>query len=155
MPVNPLQKQVDRNSLGIGNGRRPDRVYRRPPPGRCGIELVRRGSATRGIHWRPDAYAGARAMSTGGLGLIGSATARRLVALGAEVLLVDSMITSPAIIFRENSASASRPRLRRLRAKILAPRCIYPCQCSCSARSAGRRWRGPGVFRPRAMMRRI
>jgi hypothetical protein len=53
------------------------------------------------------------------------------------------------------SGPASRPRLRRLRAKILAPRCIYPCQCSCSAGSAGRRWRGPGVFRPCAMMRRI
>lgn len=39
-----------------------------------------------------DAYAGARAVITGGLGLIGSAIARRLVALGAEVLLVDSMI---------------------------------------------------------------
>jgi UDP-glucose 4-epimerase len=39
-----------------------------------------------------DAYAGGRAMITGGLGLIGSAIARRLVALGAEVLLVDSMI---------------------------------------------------------------
>jgi hypothetical protein len=37
---------------------------------------------------------------------------------------------------------ALRPRLRRLRTKILAPRCIYPCQCSCSAGSAGRRWRG-------------
>ncbi|MBV9861341.1 MAG: NAD-dependent epimerase/dehydratase family protein [Alphaproteobacteria bacterium] len=34
----------------------------------------------------------ARVMITGGLGLIGSALARRLVALGAEVLLVDSMI---------------------------------------------------------------
>jgi hypothetical protein len=52
------------------------------------------------------------------------------------------------------SGPASRPRLRRLRARILAPRCIYPCQCSCSAGSAGRRWRGPGVFRPRATMRR-
>ena len=31
-------------------------------------------------------------MITGGLGLIGSAIARRLVSLGAEVLLVDSMI---------------------------------------------------------------
>ena len=41
---------------------------------------------------RLDAYAGARAVITGGLGLIGSAIARRLVALGAEVLLVDSMI---------------------------------------------------------------
>jgi UDP-glucose 4-epimerase len=41
---------------------------------------------------RFDAYAGARAMITGGLGLIGSAIARRLVSLGAQVLLVDSMI---------------------------------------------------------------
>ena len=45
---------------------------------------------------RPDlhlgAYAGARAVITGGLGLIGSAIARRLVGLGAEVLLIDSMI---------------------------------------------------------------
>ncbi len=39
-----------------------------------------------------DAYAGARAVITGGLGLIGSAIARRLVTLGAKVLLVDSMI---------------------------------------------------------------
>src|SRR5215831_3316176 len=37
-------------------------------------------------------YAGARAVITGGLGLIGSAIARRLVGLGAEVLLIDSMI---------------------------------------------------------------
>jgi UDP-glucose 4-epimerase len=41
---------------------------------------------------RLAAYAGARAAITGGLGLIGSAIARRLVGLGAEVLLVDSMI---------------------------------------------------------------
>ena len=39
-----------------------------------------------------DAYVGAKALITGGLGLIGSAIARRLAALGAEVLLVDSMI---------------------------------------------------------------
>jgi UDP-glucose 4-epimerase len=39
-----------------------------------------------------EAYAGTRAVITGGLGLIGSAIARRLVALGAEVLLLDSMI---------------------------------------------------------------
>jgi nucleoside-diphosphate-sugar epimerase len=38
------------------------------------------------------AYAGARVIITGGLGLIGSALARRLIELGAEVLLVDSMI---------------------------------------------------------------
>src|SRR5215468_10206060 len=41
---------------------------------------------------RLAAYAGARAVITGGLGFIGSAIARRLVALGAEVLLIDSMI---------------------------------------------------------------
>jgi UDP-glucose 4-epimerase len=35
---------------------------------------------------------GAHVMITGGVGLIGSALARRLVALGAEVLLVDSMV---------------------------------------------------------------
>ena len=42
---------------------------------------------------RLEAYAGARVVITGGLGLIGSATARRLVDLGAEVTLVDSMIS--------------------------------------------------------------
>ena len=39
-----------------------------------------------------DAYTGARAVITGGLGLIGSALARRLLELGAEVLLINSMI---------------------------------------------------------------
>jgi UDP-glucose 4-epimerase len=38
------------------------------------------------------AFRGAGVMITGGLGLIGSALARRLIALGAEVLLVDSMV---------------------------------------------------------------
>ena len=37
-------------------------------------------------------FAGARVMITGGLGLIGSALARRLVGLDAEVLLIDSLI---------------------------------------------------------------
>ena len=37
-------------------------------------------------------YRGKRVMITGGVGLIGSALARRLVALGAEVLLLDSMV---------------------------------------------------------------
>src|SRR5215467_11038507 len=50
----------------------------------------------RQVSTRPDsrleAYADARAVITGGLGLIGSAIARRLVALGAEVLLIDSMV---------------------------------------------------------------
>jgi UDP-glucose 4-epimerase len=41
---------------------------------------------------RLNSFAGARVVITGGMGFIGSALARRLVALGAEVLLVDSMI---------------------------------------------------------------
>ena len=41
---------------------------------------------------RLGAYAGARVLITGGLGFIGSAIARRLVALRAQVLVIDSMI---------------------------------------------------------------
>ena len=41
---------------------------------------------------RLKGYSGARAVIIGGLGLIGSAIARRLVLLDAEVLLIDSMI---------------------------------------------------------------
>src|SRR6516162_969137 len=41
---------------------------------------------------RLGAFEGARVVITGGLGMIGSALARRLVTLGAKVLLVDSMI---------------------------------------------------------------
>lgn len=40
----------------------------------------------------PRAYAGADVLVTGGLGFIGSNLARRLVALGAKVTLMDSMI---------------------------------------------------------------
>src|ERR1700730_7066219 len=54
--------------------------------------MPERGKVPRNSDSRLGAYAGARAVITGGLGLIGSAIARRLVALGAEVLLVDSMI---------------------------------------------------------------
>jgi nucleoside-diphosphate-sugar epimerase len=41
---------------------------------------------------RLAAFRGAHVMITGGVGLIGSALARRLAGLGAEVLLVDSMV---------------------------------------------------------------
>ena len=41
---------------------------------------------------RLGAFEGARVVITGGLGMIGSALARRLVALDAEVLIVDSMV---------------------------------------------------------------
>src|SRR5713101_2337185 len=41
---------------------------------------------------RYAAFAGARVLITGGLGFIGATLARRLVALGSDVLLVDSLI---------------------------------------------------------------
>jgi len=41
---------------------------------------------------RLNAFAGARVVITGGIGFIGSSLARRLVELGAEVMLIDSMI---------------------------------------------------------------
>src|SRR5690348_1220334 len=54
--------------------------------------MSERGRVPGGPESRLAAYAGARAVITGGLGLIGSAIGRRLIALGAEVLLVDSMV---------------------------------------------------------------
>src|SRR5260370_24133987 len=54
--------------------------------------MSERGRVARSSEPRLAAYAGPRAMITGGLGLIGSAIAWRLVSFGAEVLLVDSMI---------------------------------------------------------------
>src|ERR1700736_1891236 len=53
----------------------------------CTREMV-----SSGLDSRLEAFSGARVVITGGIGLIGSAIARRLVALGAEVLLVDSML---------------------------------------------------------------
>src|SRR5216684_2252343 len=41
---------------------------------------------------RLEVFAGVRVVITGGIGFIGSALARRLVELGAEVMLTDSMI---------------------------------------------------------------
>jgi nucleoside-diphosphate-sugar epimerase len=41
---------------------------------------------------RLQAFSGARVVITGGIGFIGSALARRLVELGADVVLIDSMI---------------------------------------------------------------
>lgn len=48
--------------------------------------------AVSGTDSRFERFRGARVMITGGAGLIGSALARRLVGLGAQVLLIDSMV---------------------------------------------------------------
>jgi UDP-glucose 4-epimerase len=56
------------------------------------------------------AFRDARVLITGGVGLIGSALARRLVALGAEVLLVDSMVPEAGGNFA--NIADTRDRLR-------------------------------------------
>jgi UDP-glucose 4-epimerase len=55
-------------------------------------------------------YAGARVLVTGGAGLIGSALARRLVELGAEVTLVDALM--PASSANLHNIAAIRDRVR-------------------------------------------
>jgi UDP-glucose 4-epimerase len=56
-------------------------------------------------------FRGAHVMITGGVGLIGSALARRLVALGAEVLLVDSMVPEAGGNFANIADIKERVRL--------------------------------------------
>jgi nucleoside-diphosphate-sugar epimerase len=56
------------------------------------VVLHRRGAVSSGSDSRFAGFRGAGVMITGGLGLIGSSLARRLVGLGAEVLLIDSMV---------------------------------------------------------------
>jgi UDP-glucose 4-epimerase len=60
--------------------------------GASGWPARKRGAVNGGSDSRFAAYRDKRVMITGGIGLIGSALARRLVELGAEVLLVDSMV---------------------------------------------------------------
>ncbi len=57
------------------------------------------------------AFQGARAVVTGGIGLIGSALARRLVGLGAEVLLIDSAVPEGGGNFANIAAIRDRARL--------------------------------------------
>ena len=56
-------------------------------------------------------YRGKRVMITGGIGLIGSALARRLVGLGAEVLLVDSMVPEAGGSFANIAAICEQVRV--------------------------------------------
>src|SRR5882762_2830769 len=62
------------------------------PAGAGGTPLQRRGLVNSSSDSRLAAFRDARVLITGGVGLIGSALARRLVGLGAELLLVDSMV---------------------------------------------------------------
>jgi UDP-glucose 4-epimerase len=57
------------------------------------------------------AFRDARVLITGGVGLIGSALARRLVTLGAEVLLVDSMVPEAGGNFANIADIRDRVRL--------------------------------------------
>ena len=56
-------------------------------------------------------YAGRRVMITGGLGFIGSNVARGLVDLGADVLLVDSLIADSGANFFNIEGIADRVRV--------------------------------------------
>jgi UDP-glucose 4-epimerase len=58
-----------------------------------------------------DAYRGRRVLITGGLGFIGSNLAHRLVALGADVLLVDSLIPDYGGNLENISGIASQVRV--------------------------------------------
>ncbi|HXQ50248.1 MAG TPA: NAD-dependent epimerase/dehydratase family protein [Stellaceae bacterium] len=72
----------------------------------------------------PDAFSGARALVTGGLGFIGSTLAGRLVALGAEVTILDDMFpeggANPANI------AAFRDRVRVEIADLRDTRAVAP-----------------------------
>ena len=58
-------------------------------------------------------YRGRRVMITGGLGFIGSNLARRLVDLGADILLVDDSFVSPAEwVLARNDSDKTRYSLR-------------------------------------------
>src|SRR4029453_4665278 len=67
-------------------------------PVRTGAPANRRSELTPGVPAQPGPadyrsyYRGRRVMITGGVGFIGSHLARQLVDLGAEILLVDSLI---------------------------------------------------------------
>jgi len=63
------------------------------------------------MHPNFDFYRGRRAMITGGLGFIGSNIARRLVELGADVLLIDSLIPDSGANFFNIHGIADKVRV--------------------------------------------
>src|SRR5690606_749920 len=97
-PLSPRVRQVAVLQLpphrAHGRGRAEAVVGAGRPP-RAPGGAARPGAGGRGapaLMTPADFYRGRRVMVTGGLGFIGSNLAHRLVALGADVLLVDSLI---------------------------------------------------------------
>src|SRR5207249_11626580 len=78
-------------------------------PGWC--VLHKRGVVRRSSDSGFATFRDARVLITGGVGLIGSILARRLVALGAEVLLVDSMVPEAGGNFANIAGIRDRVRI--------------------------------------------
>jgi len=74
-------------------------------------EQDRRAAVTNRPDPRFSVFQGARATITGGMGLIGSALARQLVSLGADVLLVDSMVAEGGANAANIASISDRVRL--------------------------------------------
>src|SRR5215831_16391793 len=91
-----LQSKIQNPKSKIGGTRRPGRERAHMNPG-WGWETGFPGEPPEEEEVRPPVehevvYRDKRVMITGGIGFIGSNLARRLVDLGANVLLVDSLI---------------------------------------------------------------
>src|SRR3981189_1725901 len=88
----PGQAAANRLEVAQGNPHFLQSLYGPAWAGAGWPALQRRGLVNSGSDSRLAAFRDARVLITGGVGLIGSALARRLVGLGAELLLVDSMV---------------------------------------------------------------
>ena len=86
----PGQAAANRLEAAAGKPHSLNSLY--GPAGAGGAPLQKRGLVNSSSDSRLAAFRDARVLITGGVGLIGSALARRLVGLGAEALLVDSMV---------------------------------------------------------------
>src|SRR6185437_13915881 len=88
--LGPMERAVDA-STGTCHGR----AGSAPKEGAVGIETSDAGRGSAGTEPpKFGAYAGARVAITGGLGSIGSPLPPRLVALGPELPLLDSLLPS-------------------------------------------------------------
>src|SRR5258707_7326964 len=85
----PGQAAANRLEAAAGKPHSLNSLY--GPAGAGGAPLQRRGLVNSSSDSRLAAFRDARVLITGGVGLIGSALAPRLVGLGAQALLVDSI----------------------------------------------------------------